>query len=134
MSTKRTPSKEDTVEPSTVEDINDVSAPDEWEFDTLVDESPTTVIFDEIGDVFVGQYKGMDHIVPDNGKDEPFDRYTFRARDGKPYAINRSYKLAEAMEKVQPDQWVRITYVKDIQTARNLNPMKDLKVEVKRES
>jgi hypothetical protein len=110
----------------------DVSAPDEWEFDTLVEESPTMIIFDEIGDVFVGQYVGVEHIDPDNGKDEPFDRFNFRARDGKLYGVNQSYQLVNAMEKVEPGQWIRITYAKDIPTKRGLNPMKDFKIDVRK--
>jgi hypothetical protein len=127
MATKKAQA-ESTVDESTV----DVSAPDEWEFDTLVEESPTMIIFDEIGDVFVGQYVGVEHIDPDNGKDEPFDRFNFRARDGKLYGVNQSYQLVNAMEKVEPGQWIRITYAKDIPTKRGLNPMKDFKIDVRK--
>lgn len=109
------------------------TAPDEWEFETVVEESPTMVVFDTIGDVFIGQYVGTEHIDPNNGKDEPFDRYNFRGRDGELYAVNKSYKLAQAMEDkdIQPETWVRITYIKDIPTDRKLNPMKDFRIDVR---
>lgn len=114
----------------------DVStSPEGWEWDTVAEESATTVIFDEIGDVFIGQYIGEEHIEqePDkDGKDQSFDRYVFRGRDGSRYAVNKSYKLNEAMETVGTDQWVRITYVADITTKRGLNPMKDFRVDVRR--
>lgn len=112
------------------EPIRDVSAPADVEFETIVGESATTVIFDTVGESFTGRYVGEEHIDPDNGKDEAFDRFTFRAKDGELYAITKSYKIADALEDVKPDTWVRITYVKDIPTKRGLNPMKDLKVEV----
>jgi len=108
----------------------DVSAPEGLQWDTIADESALTVIFDEIGDVFVGRYVGVEHIVPTN--DEPFDRFTFRGKDEQLYAVNQSYKLADALENCKPGTWVRITYVKDIPTKRALNPMKDFKVDVAR--
>jgi len=123
--------------PTTDEPIRDVSADPTWEWKTVADESPTTVIFDTIGEAFVGQYKGSEHIVTGKidektGKPEEFDRFLFRARDSQPYAINKSYKLDAAMEDVEIDAWVRITYVKDIPTNRNLNPLKDFKVDVRK--
>lgn len=107
------------------------NAPDDWEFETIVEESPTMVIFDTIGDVFIGQYIGIEHIDPANGKDEPFDRFTFRGRDGELYAVNQSYKLEKALEDVDKGTWVRITYTKDIPTSRNLQPMKDFRIETR---
>ena len=110
------------------EPIRDVSAPEGLQWETIAEESATTVIFDKVGDEFVGRYVGVEHIVPE--KDEPFDRFTFRAKDGQLYAINQSYKLAEALTEVKPDTWVRIKYVKDIPTKRALNPMKDFVIDV----
>lgn len=126
--------KRATAQNATVEAANLVSeAPDEWEFETLVEESPTMVIFDTVGDVFVGQYVGIEHIDPDNGKDEPFDRFNFRARDGELYALNSSYQLVDALKKVDPGTWVRVTYIKDIPTKRGLNPMKDFRIDVRKQ-
>ena len=48
------------------------------------------------------------------------------------YAVNKSYKLEQAMEYVKPDDWVRITYIKDVDTGRGLNPMKDYRVDVRK--
>lgn len=103
---------------------------DEWE--TTQEESPTRVVFDTPGDIFVGRYEGTLHIAPE-GKDE-FDVFTFRGENGERYAINTSYRLLEAMEDVQPGQWVRLTYVKDIETRRGLNPLKDFRVQVRKSS
>jgi hypothetical protein len=109
--------------------------PADWEFETVVEESPTTIVFDTIGDVFVGQYIGTEHIdlpLDKDGKDQSFDRYTFRGRDGELYALNQSYKIEMGMDKAAPGQWVRITYVKDIPTSRGLQPMKDFRIEVRK--
>jgi len=121
-----------------VEEENpDVSTvPDDWEFETIAEESATGIVFDTIGDQFVGQYKGVEHIDPGtvdgDGKSKAFSRFLFMGRDGKPYAVPQSFKLNAAMEDVEDDQWVRITYVKDIPTGRDLNPMKDFRVEVRK--
>lgn len=114
-----------------VEEGDVSSVPSDWEFETVSAESAARVVFDTIGDVFVGQYVQEQTITPENG-DEPFDLYIFTGRDGNSYSINKSWKIAQAMDDVKPDEWVRITYVKDIETKRGLNPMKDFKVEVRR--
>lgn len=129
-----TRAKDKVTQPEPEEAEAQYTSPDTtgWEWDTIAEESAITVVFDTIGDEFVGQYAGEEHIDPANGKDEPFDRYTFRDGKGVLFALNQSYKLLEAMKEVQPGQWVRITYVKDIPTGRNLQPMKDFRVQVKK--
>jgi len=120
---------------STVEEPDVSTAPADWEFETVVEESPTTIVFDTIGDIFIGQYVGTDHIelpLDKDGKDQSFDRYTFRGRDGELYAINKSYKLESGMDKVEAGQWVRFTYMKDIPTARGLQPMKDFRIDIRK--
>lgn len=131
--TKAQTDRPDFVDPATLDDEPNAellsTAPDDWEFETIADESPMRVVFDTLGDVFIGRYVGKDHITPEN--EDPFDLFTFRGRDEKLYAVNTSYKLVEAMEKVQAGQWVRLTYVKDIPSKKG-NPMKDFKVDVKK--
>lgn len=124
MTTEKAKQSEETPDVSTV--------PSDWEFETIAEESATVIIFDTVGDQFVGQYKGIEHIDPEKEDVEAFDRFLFTGRDGVIYAVPQSYKLDKAMEIVKPDQWVRITYVKDIPTGRKLNPMKDFVVEVRK--
>jgi hypothetical protein len=121
------------------EPIRDVSADESWEFETVVEESPTVIIFDKIGDQFVGQYRGRETVSFETldaetkqMKTETFDRFTFRARDKQLYAINSSFQLEQGMEKVMEGDWARITYTKDIPTKRGLNPLKDFRIEVRK--
>jgi hypothetical protein len=115
------------------EETPDVSTvPGDWEFETVAEESATVIIFDTVGDQFVGQYQGIEHIDPGTEDQEAFDRFLFRGRDGKMYAVPQSFKLRNAMEDIDQNKWVRITYVKDIPTGRKLQPMKDFVVEVKK--
>jgi len=117
---------------STVDDRDstmDVStSPEGWEWDAV--ETSTLVILDEIGDVFIGQYQGEEHF--DKGA-ESFERFSFRGVDGDLYAISKSTKLAQGMNKVKVGQWCRITYTTDIPSTRDgHNPTKDLRVDVRR--
>lgn len=124
------------VEPEVTPEDVDMSllteAPDDWEFETIAEESPTTIIM-EVEDVFIGQFIEMEHVEAKEGDRpfDPFDRYRFQGRDEKPYALNKSYKLEDAMKAVNPGQWVRITCVKEIDTGKG-NPLKDYRVEVRR--
>src|SRR6266511_1664922 len=109
MARSKAPARTDTPEempPAGPEDLVS-TAPDDWKWETTMEESPTTVIFDSFGDVFKG-------------------------RDLARYAVNKSYKLSQAMDKIDVGSWVKITYVKNIETSRGLQPMKDFQVDVRR--
>lgn len=110
------------------------TAPDEWEFETHTDQSPTHVEFEKPGDSFVGMFLEVRHIVPDKGGDE-FDLLIFRGRDENPYSIAPGYKLEKAFIKGDPKPiesgtWCRITLVQLIDTSAK-EPMKDYKVETR---
>lgn len=124
---------DDAVESAEIDHSVTSVTPDGWEFEIVAEETPTKVVFETIGDVFIGQYVGPEHVDqepdPKTGEDKSFDLYIFRGRNGGLYAINKGFKLAEAMETVGVDEWVRFTYVKDVPTGRKQNPMKDLRVE-----
>lgn len=107
-----------------------------WEWETVAEAAATRVVFDTIGDTFVGQFIGIDHIDREpsaNGEDQSFDLYNFRGRDGDLYAVNNSYSLQEPLSK--PDvigKWVRLTYIKDVKTGRKLNDMKSFQVDIRK--
>lgn len=134
MTTAKTQAK---TEPTTefVPDADVTVSPEDWEWDTVAEGTATRVVFDTIGDSFIGMYIGDEHIEQEpnaKGEDQSFDLFNFRGRDGERYAINKSYALEEAMEKVSEGLWCRITYIRDIPTKRNQNPMKDFKVDVRK--
>lgn len=132
---KKTAAPAKKTDPEFVENADPRENPEGWEWDTVAEGSAAVVIFEDKGDQFVGQFLGSQHIEREpnaKGEDQSFDRFLFRGRDGERYAINKSYALEEAMEDVNDGQWVRITYIKDIPTARNQNPMKDFRVDVRK--
>lgn len=101
---------------------------DEWT--TVQEESATRIIFDTIGDQFIGTFLGLESIPhPETG--EAMDYLMFRGTDGELYSTSAGYKLTEACKKVQPGQMVRITYVKEVPIGPGRNPMKDYRVDVK---
>lgn len=111
-------------------------APADWNFELVHEGTATVVIFENIGDEFVGQYLTEEHIEREpnaKGEDQSFNRYIFLGRDGEQYALNKSYALAEAIENaVSHGEWCKIRYTKDVKTSRGQNDMKDFKVYVRR--
>ncbi len=107
------------------------TAPEDWQFETVVEESPTHVVFDTVGDVFIGQYVDRITITPETAGKDPFDLFTFRGRDGELYAVNPSGKLDKGMDVVKPGDWVRLTLTKFIPSNKG-NDFKDFRVEVRK--
>lgn len=113
----------------------DVStSPEGWEWETVHDESPTIVLFDQVGETFVGQEAGKKYVeMPpgDKGEDESFHIYLFRGRDGELYGMYESYAMTEGMKAVPSGAWVRITFVSEIPVKKG-QPMKNLRFDVRK--
>lgn len=115
-----------------VPDANPQEVPDDWDFETVRDSTPTRVIFEEIGETFIGQYVGKELITPDNI--DPFSMHVFKARDGERYAMSDSFALNDYFEDNADDaigKWFRLTYVQDIPSKKG-NPMKDIRIDVRK--
>lgn len=102
------------------------SATPEWE--TVVEETATKVIFDSFGDVFTGVKVNTEVIAQED--DDPFTQFQFRGFGVFPVAtlwgINESYKLM-GLAKVPNGNVVEITYIKDVAVGKG-NDMKDYRV------
>lgn len=110
---------------------------EDWEWETARDETPTGVVFEAPGETFIGQYLERRTVAREplaDGTGGPFNLHVFTGRDGKPYALSDSFALDEAYEdgSLKSGQWVRITFIKEIKTKRGLNPMKDLKIDIRK--
>lgn len=115
----------------TAERLRSVSDDEGVDWVVVQEESPTRVLLDTVGDIFVGVYLGEEHVAPESEGQEPFSLFVFRGRDGELYALNQSYNLRKAMEKVAEGDLVRIQYYKDIpMSSGGRNPLKDFKVSV----
>lgn len=108
------------------------TAPDEWEFETVVNDAPIVIIFDSIGDQFIGMYKGVQRVEARTADREDYERFAFTGLDGERYAVAKSRVLDDLMRKVPMGSWVRITFVGVIPQSKGFNAMKDFTVEVKK--
>lgn len=110
----------------------DAPAPDDWEFETVIAETPAQVKLD-VGDSVILQYLYIQHVENPNKRDDndedDFDLIVFRGRDGELYSINPSAKLEREWGKVPTLAWVRITLKGELPSKKG-NPFKDYKVEV----
>lgn len=106
------------------------TAPDDWEFETVVDESPVRIIFDTEGDTFIGQFEGRKTITPDNG-DDPFDIFVFRGRDERLYSVNTSTKLDGVLTNETEGKWVKLELIKLIPSKKG-QPFKDFRISVRK--
>lgn len=91
------------------------------------DESPIKVVFDEIGDVFIGTFEGSQELKSKD--DQPFTMWLFR-HEGDLYGIQDSHKLRIGLSQVEKGREVRIEYVKDVEVGRP-QPMKDFRISVR---
>lgn len=99
---------------------------DEWT--DVGSETPTRVVFDTIGDEFIGTYNERRTITPNES--DPFDILVFTGTDGNLYSMS-GFKLLQTFEDIDPGTQCRILYTKDVPIKGQVSPMKDFKVQVK---
>jgi len=113
---------------------NDVLAEVDWNkvsWDTVIQETGDQIVFDTVGDQFVGLYTGKREVTLDDG--QKFTLLTFMGPGMKRYQTNAGWKLENGFldAEIKRGDIVRVTYVQDIDTGRP-SPMKDFRVEVAR--
>ncbi len=86
-----------------------------------------SVTFQHFGDRFVGIFEYMTDATDDR-TGEIFPQAIFTGADGKAYSIFPSASLHRGLGRVEPGQWVAITYDRDIDTGKP-SPMKSYIVE-----
>jgi len=106
-------------------------APDDWEFETIIEQTPAKLTL-EVGDAVILKFKRIDHIInprkAEDNDEEDFDLLVFESRSGEPYSISPSHRLATEAGKFVEDEFYRITLKGEL-PSRKGNPMKDYKVE-----
>lgn len=114
------------------ENISEAASQEEWE--VVRQESGSPISFD-VGESFVGQFLGIEHIVPPNSSDpsDEFDQAKFKDAEGNTRTINLGYTLNEALRGIEPGKRVRITRMADVpMNDPKKNDLKDYRVEVGR--
>lgn len=107
----------------------DPAKKDHWADVEEVRKGFTTVKFENIGDSFVGIYRGEETITTDDG--ELIEAFTFDDLEGMPVGIWKSHDLTRKLEEVAEGSTVRIEYRSDVPTRRGQTPMKEFKVQYK---
>lgn len=91
----------------------------------------TKIVFDTIGDEFIGTYLGMRSIVNEDGK---FTQLRFKGigeAEGEIFFTNANYSLNKSFTKVRPGRVVRVTFVEEKDTGQD-SPMRIFQVDVKK--
>lgn len=104
--------------------------PSQFEFTTVHEEAGDQIVFDTIGDEYIGEYMGPEVIEFTNkkGEDESFTQLKFRDPHGVK-VVNAGYELRKAFEKIEPGTITRVKYVKDVRISGQESPMKSFRVD-----
>lgn len=107
---------------------------DDW--NTVAEGSRTRVLFDEIGDEYIGQYQGAESILdPETGEEMRYLNFLTHGaqnslEDGELVAISRSYALDQAFETIPEGLLCRIRLIK-ITPSKRGNDFKSYKVQTR---
>jgi hypothetical protein len=102
--------------------------PAAFEWDLQHEESPEQIVFDTIGDEYVGLYLGAEVITFEDkkGDSQSFTQHRFRDPGGIT-VINGGYELNAELAKITPDTMIRIKLMKLVDVGQN-DPMKSYRI------
>lgn len=79
----------------------------------------------EKGESLTGVFRGFQRI---NGREGDFD-VAIIDNNGELWSVS-GYKLMNFLATIPENTTIRLTYIKDVKTSRNLNPMKDYRIDI----
>jgi hypothetical protein len=88
----------------------------------------TKIVFDTLGDEFIGEYIGQRSLKNDDGE---YTQLRFRNDDGELFFTNANYSLKNSFSKIRPGRTVRITFT-DEKDVGQRSPLKIFTVDVRR--
>jgi hypothetical protein len=114
-----------------VEDVESQTAgydPAAFEWDLQHEESPDQIIFNAVGDEYVGLLIGSEDITFEDkkGESQTFTQWRFRDPGGIT-VINGGYELNVELSKVPVESMVRIRLMKLVDVGQN-DPMKSYRI------
>jgi hypothetical protein len=93
-------------------------------------EAGDQLIFENIGDQYIGTFTGSEVITPDEtDPNETFTQLNFMD-DGGPKYVNAGYELRQAFKTIERGTVVRITLAKFVRINNQPSPMKSYRVDV----
>lgn len=101
----------------------------QFEWETVHEEAPDQIIFEEIGDTYIGMFLGAEEITftDKNGENQTFTRLRFRDNDGLK-VINAGYELREAYAKIPPPVVTRTELKKKVDVGQE-KPMLSYRID-----
>lgn len=88
----------------------------------------TKIVFDTVGDVFVGRYLGTRNL---SNSDGGYTQIRFQGEDGAHYFTNANYSLQKSFTDMRPGTTCRVTFVSEKDTGQR-SPMRVFRVDVRR--
>lgn len=105
----------------------------QFDWETVHTEAPDQIVFEHVGDTFIGEYLGQEEIrwTPTTGKDagveQSFIQLKFRVHD-RHYVVNAGYDLLKAYEGI-PSKTITRTELKTLVDVGQQSPMKSYRVD-----
>lgn len=101
----------------------------QFEWETVHTESPDQIVFENIGDTFIGEYLGQETITFQNkkGVEESFVQLLFKVHD-QFFVCNAGYDLLKAYEGIPPHTVTR-TQLRTLVDVGQESPMKSYRVD-----
>ena len=93
------------------------------------EEEENKLVFDTIGDEFIGTYLGNRTIEPRDVTESSYQQARFRGEDNLVYFTNLNYSLRQGLKDVRVGKLTRITFVSELDTGQ-ASPMKQFRVDV----
>jgi hypothetical protein len=102
----------------------------QFEWETVHEEAADQIVFDKVGDTYVGEYLGSEVIsfTDRDGEDQSFTQLKFRDNEGLK-GINAGYELRKAFDGIPAGSIVRVQYVKNVPITGQASPMKSFRVD-----
>lgn len=125
---------------------NDTTAMPEFAWESVSEGSRIVCTFDEIGDVFIGEFQGWETVTNPNKEEETWQQANYKGIfpvevKGEPAAIAPGYFLLKELERHEKElsdkgqsmagEIHRITYKADMDTGQK-SPMKSYTLDVAR--
>ena len=88
----------------------------------------TKIVFDTVGDIFIGRYLGQRTLSNSDGN---YTQLRFQGEDGVHYFTNANYSLMKSFTDMRPGTTVRITFVSEKDVGQR-SPMRVFRVDTRR--
>jgi hypothetical protein len=102
---------------------------EDFEWENIHEEAPDQLVFDTLGDTYIGEYLGMDLIEFEDRAGQPQEFWQLRFRDGNGVKVlNAGYELRETYKEIPTGTITRTQLMKFVDVGQQ-SPMKSYRVD-----